>query len=258
MSLNTSRWRIVSSSVIGSGHIARGVPCEDFHALDALPSGVWVGVVADGAGSARCAAEGSRVAATAATKFLSKRLSDLSAIDEAVLHSAMRDCLQHAREALEGLVATKSPDGNGEALPQYATTLLAICVTERWISALQLGDGAIVLRQRAGDLMLVFQPSHGEYINETHFLTSPDFAERAQFRVLPAQDTDAIAMLTDGIEILALDYANASPHGPFFQPMFTFASNIEATEMALEEFLKSDRVCERTDDDKTLLLAIRQ
>ena len=258
MSLDTSRWRIVSSSVIGSGHIAGGFPCEDFHVVDVLPSGAWVGVVADGAGSARYAAEGSRVAATAATKFLSKRLSDLAAIDEAALHSAMRDCLQHARDSLEGLVSTTHPAGDGEVLAQYATTLLAICVTEHWMSALQLGDGAIVLRQRTGDLTFVFQPRRGEYINETHFLTSSDFTERVQFRVLPSADTDAIAILTDGIEILALDYATASPFGPFFQPMFNFASNLEANEMALEEFLKSDRVCERTDDDKTLLLAVRE
>jgi hypothetical protein len=39
--------------------------------------------------------------------------------------------------------------------------------------------------------------------------------------------------------------------------MFEFAENPNSTKAELEEFLQSDRVCERTDDDKTLVLAIR-
>ncbi len=257
MTFKSSGWRIVSSSVVGSGHVARGVGCEDFHTWKALPNGAWIAVVADGAGSARCSAEGAKTAATAALLFLSKLPGQSTVWNESFLHSAMSDCLQHARGALEGLIAGTEATRGCETIAQYATTLLAICVTQQLVAALQLGDGAIVFRKNSRELRLMFEPCHGEYINEAHFLTSSDFAERAQVRVVPSEQVDAIAVFTDGIEFLALDYANASAHEPFFEPMFSFASNPGTSDVVLEEFLKSDRVCERTDDDKTLLLAVR-
>lgn len=64
-------------------------------------------------------------------------------------------------------------------------------------------------------------------------------------------------MLSDGIQLLALRYADNTAHDPFFRPLFEFAGNPASTNAELEEFLRSERVCERTDDDKTLVLAIR-
>lgn len=214
--------------------------------------------MADGAGSARHAAAGSREAACAAARFLVDLLSQSFHGDESSLQSALLACLQHARTALEKSAKADGNYADREGLTQYATTLLVVCVTDSLIGALQLGDGAIVLRRGAGDLFLMFDLVRGEYINEAHFLTSPDFAECARCRVIASESIDAIAMLTDGIEILALEYADASPYAPFFEPMFSFASAQATTDVELDEFLRSDRVCERSDDDKTLLLAIRR
>jgi hypothetical protein len=48
------------------------------------------------------------------------------------------------------------------------------------------------------------------------------------------------------------------PHAPFFRPLFAFA--MESTDSAAAEplaaFLASERVTRRTDDDKTLVLAV--
>jgi hypothetical protein len=53
------------------------------------------------------------------------------------------------------------------------------------------------------------------------------------------------------------------PHLPFFEPLFAFVEasappkdGAQASE-ALTAFLASPRVCERTDDDKALVLALR-
>ena len=64
-------------------------------------------------------------------------------------------------------------------------------------------------------------------------------------------------MLTDGIQLLAVRYADNTAHEPFFEPLFEFAENPNSSNAELEEFLRSERVCERTDDDKTLVLAVR-
>src|SRR5438876_7437042 len=58
LSPSASVWRRLGASVIGSGHISRGVECQDAHGVAELPDGTLVIAVADGAGSARRSAEG--------------------------------------------------------------------------------------------------------------------------------------------------------------------------------------------------------
>ena len=67
-------------------------------------------------------------------------------------------------------------------------------------------------------------------------------------------------MLTDGLQPLALNYAAKAAHAPFFVPMFRplrVAPSGATVLAALRNFLDSPRVNERTDDDKTLILATR-
>jgi hypothetical protein len=65
--------------------------------------------------------------------------------------------------------------------------------------------------------------------------------------------------LTDGLQRLALDFTARTPHLPFFQPLFAAlraAPDVESLAGPFREFLDSQRINERTDDDKTLVLAI--
>jgi hypothetical protein len=60
--------------------------------------------------------------------------------------------------------------------------------------------------------------------------------------------------------MLALDYAQSRVHAPFFRPMFDAVRKGpagEAMQESLLAFLDSGRVNGRTDDDKTLVLAVR-
>ena len=144
------------------------------------------------------------------------------------------------------------------ALGEFATTLLVAVAAGPWLSAAQVGDGAMVCRNTAGTLELLSKVRNGgEYVNETTFLTSADYLAGLHRRSLPAAEVDGLALFTDGIELLAITYPANSPHAPFFKPLFAFAEGDEATQAELEIFLRSDRVCERTDDDKTLIVAVR-
>ena len=61
--------------------------------------------------------------------------------------------------------------------------------------------------------------------------------------------------------MLALSKATGKVHGPFFKPMFENlrrAPNGDILRDSLSAFLNSSRVNERTDDDKTILLATRR
>jgi hypothetical protein len=69
-------------------------------------------------------------------------------------------------------------------------------------------------------------------------------------------------VLTDGLQMLSLVYASKQVHDPFFEPMFTVLRSAESEALQqlddqLHRFLDSPEVNNRTDDDKTLVLATR-
>ena len=70
----------------------------------------------------------------------------------------------------------------------------------------------------------------------------------------------AVAGFTDGIETMALSIGDKTVHTPFFERMFTELERCDdetCLHSPLINFLSSERVNERTDDDKTLVLARR-
>ena len=123
----------------------------------------------------------------------------------------------------------------------------------------QIGDGAIVISS-CETYETVFHPQSGEYLNTTNFLTDVDFEKKLEIRVVNARVSD-VALFTDGLERLALRMSDCTPHEPFFRPMFDSlrtADNADDLREPLHQFLNSDPVNERTDDDKTLVLATRR
>jgi hypothetical protein len=66
--------------------------------------------------------------------------------------------------------------------------------------------------------------------------------------------------MTDGLIRLALNLTRNEPHFSFFTPLLAFTAQAEdlvTAEEQLAAFLASERVCARTDDDKTLVLVVR-
>jgi hypothetical protein len=106
-------------------------------------------------------------------------------------------------------------------------------------------------------IIALTSPQSGEYINETIFLTSPDYLSAVQFAFRRC-DVRSVAVLSDGLQMLALQMPDGNPHAPFFAPLFRFiakSKDEQAAQEQLVEFLNSPRVQARTDDDITLFLA---
>src|SRR5207248_3024123 len=105
------------------------------------------------------------------------------------------------------------------------------------VVAVQVGDGAIIGLVRDGDtgghVRSLTLPDHGEYINETTFVTGPDYLSHAQFAYCACEDISGIALLTDGVTALCLNDVTGQPHAPFFEMLFDFASQDNAD--SLEE-----------------------
>jgi hypothetical protein len=232
-------------------------------------NGSLILAVADGAGSARHGAVGAHNAVYVAINAIGQILDeqdDLSSQDE--WGCAIENVLQDTQAEIADLPVkwqemqlkgTESPnDEQALSLSDFATTLLIAIITPAWIVAAQIGDGAIVVQYDDQTVDVLTQPNHGEYFNQTSFVTDYDYLQYAQItsiQHLPI--VKGIAMFTDGLENLALDFATKAAYPPFFLPLFRFAERAESTQEELEAFLSSERVCKQTDDDKTILLAVR-
>jgi len=226
------------------------LPCQDAHAIVTLDDGTLIVAVADGAGSAKRSEEGALRAVQSSTQYLSAHLSERLPQTPDECESLLIEALSNACAALEGLAP-------GEEIKDVATTILLTIVTDLWLATIQVGDGAVVCRDSFEHLSVLSEKGSSEYINETTFLTSSDYLNQAPRVTMSSADINGIAMFTDGIQMLALNYSDNTAYEPFFKTMFDFAESATSTSAELKEFLLSDRVCERTDDDKTLVLAVR-
>jgi hypothetical protein len=158
-----------------------------------------------------------------------------------------------ARQALE-----REAEARGSSLREFACTALLAVVGETAAAFVQIGDGAIVVTK---DQVRepVFWPAQGEYANTTWFLTDPGFEERVKFRRDDCS-VDELAVFTDGLQRVALDYAGRVGYRPFFAPMFRRMhdeSDVSTLAEQMRAFLDSPTINGRTDDDKTLILAVR-
>ena len=243
-------WKVVGSSVVGTSHVRRGVPCQDAHGFARLPGGGLLLAVADGAGSASRSAEGSSLAVESSLSFLAAQLAVSTPAEDWAWDDLLRQTLDHARQALEAHAGAGS-------VRELATTLLLAVVTEGTLATLQVGDGALVCRQLDGALRVLTPVTDSEYINVTNFITGSTFQQDAVCTVLPAAEIDALAVFTDGLQYVAIAYPQNAAYGPFFEPLFAFAEGANGDASDLEALLNSARICEKTDDDKTMLLAVR-
>ncbi len=252
-------WWAVGAVARGVSHQANGSPCQDALGYRFLSDGVLVAALADGAGTADKADRGAQAAVDAALDCLETALAEELLVTQAEWEELVHRAFVAARARVMRLA-----EEEGEPLRGYATTLTCLIATAYHIVAGALGDGVVVAGEAEGDLQAVTQIQRGEYANETYFLTQDQALEHLQ-TVAIYGTFDRLAMMSDGLTRLALKLPAYQPHRPFFQPLFTFALDAregdgeaqERAEAQLRAFLTSERVCARTDDDKSLLLAVR-
>jgi Protein phosphatase 2C len=248
-------WRIVGTSVTGTRHLTSNTDCEDTLGYRSLSNGTILLAVADGAGSASRAKEGAQCAVQTALAFAETMLAQSSTEqDEDFCRDVLEQTLQAVHDSIEQLAL------NQTALHEFATTFLFAMITPERLAVLQVGDGAIVIQQEDETLQTITVPGYAEYINECSFVTDADYRAHAQYSILPLKHTRGIAMLTDGLQALAIELATNIAYAPFFIPLFEFAAREDRAEVELtqelHDFLASKRVCQYTDDDKTLVLAV--
>src|SRR5262245_49366406 len=200
-------WKLLFQSVQGESHRRGGQPCQDccrVRLQQTAHGPVLVLACADGAGSARYADLGARLACGG---IVGMALADLR--EGLAVRDVERDTVlswhQRLRRRLE-----QEADCRDAPLQQFACTFLLAVVGAEAAAFAQVGDGVIVAGAADG-YEAVFWPQTGEYANSTNFLTDPGFADELVFQMWP-QRIEELALLTDGLQALALNFAGRNVH----------------------------------------------
>lgn len=254
-------WRIVAASAIGTSHVASGTKCQDAHGFsvfDASGENILTLVVSDGAGSAKHSEMGAQCAVSTVRRQI-ERYFDQSGTFEALTRQVAASWLGKVQQALG-----EEAERLGEPLKEFACTLLFAIVGNEHAAFFQIGDGAIVASGGLDDgFSYVFWPQHGEFANTTNFVVSNDAFDVFEFEVSHRPGLKEVSLFSDGLENLVLHHATKTVHEAFFstifQPVRACKSLDESRQLSpdLERYLMSPKVCDRTDDDKSLILATR-
>jgi serine/threonine protein phosphatase PrpC len=251
------RWKAVARFTEGrTSHQHQGIACQDYASYQVFDD-VIVGAVADGAGSAKYAEVGSRLAVDTTLKFLSCISNYLEKRKRSSGQKYSPPLSEEEAENLFGKTVTQvQQELSKHAVSRdcfakdLACTLLVFIATPNWIAAMQIGDGFIAIHPENSEYELLFQPDKGEFANETAFITSPNaIKEKQKF----------ICASTDGLEKVAIRFRDWQPFPPFFEPFEAYLRETDEPKtdyQYADEFLNSQRLNQRTDDDKTLLLCL--
>jgi hypothetical protein len=248
-------WDYTALSVIGTSHQKNGQPCQDACAVKELNE-TLICVAADGAGSARYADIGAKL-------LVKEIISDFASLpampeNETEWLETVKEMVKRAREK----ILEKAQEMESEPRELAATLLVAIIAPDA-VVGVQIGDGAIIYgREDEDNLHLLIKPDKNEYLNETSFISSENYARKMITNCEMNHKINRIALITDGLQMLALDMKinPPAPHPGFFNIFFDSLDKVEAEERKeqLENFLHSERICSRTDDDKTLIFAAKK
>ena len=242
-------WRWAAASAVGTSHIRSGKRLQDAYAVSTCGKDLVFAVVSDGAGSARFGAYG----AWLVCRKLKVRFQDWSTKQESLPDDETlvgwidesRDCIAEIAEQRES------------APRQFAATLAALFISPGEVVGLHIGDSAIVGRC-GSKWKVICWPETGEYASTTYFVT--DEPKPVMNIVREPREYDAFALFSDGVGEFALSQLERQAHPGFFEPMLravdasTDTGWLPELSRELGTFLAGPSVCERTDDDKTLIL----
>ena len=206
-------------------------------------------VVSDGAGSAGFGAYG----AWLVCRKLTVRFRHWLAANEALPDDkTLIGWIDELRDWISTIAENRETDPR-----QFAATLAALLICPSEVLALHIGDSAIVGRY-GSEWKVICWPVNGEYASTTYFVT--DEPEPRLAIVRGPREHDPFALFSDGVGDLALSQVEQQPHPGFFEPMIrpvdasTATGRLADLSRKLHAFLAGASVCERTGDDKTLVL----
>ena len=254
----SGKWRVAQASVIGQSHLNQNTVCQDRMATKIVESKregeILIAVVADGAGSTT---DGQRGAEIACEFFVNQvaefaKMASVKSLNE----DFGRRWIGFFQDKIFELARVEKKE-----MREYATTLVGAVVSQDCAVFYQVGDGGAVFSTcgKLESYRFSIAPVETEYVNMTEFLTDEAATNSLRF-VLVEEAIEDLILFSDGIFAVAVNYQTMRPHEPFLMPMIAPLRNGNAPNdlnEKLEKFLASPKLNEKTDDDKTIILASR-
>lgn len=255
--MSLRKWRVAQATVTGQSHINQATECQDRALCCNIKTGeneVLIAVVADGAGSTT---DGQRGAEIACELFVSQITEFLKV---APIESLNEDFGQRWLNFFQAQIREVAAYEKKE-LREFSSTLVSAVIGEKYAVFYQIGDGNAVfsINGKAGSYEFSLPPAESEYVNMTDFLTDETAAEKIRFACLEETIEDVI-LFSDGISAVAINFQTNKPHEPFLMPMIAPLRRGQASKELnekLKSFLSSPKINEKSDDDKTIILASR-
>lgn len=239
--------RVVAASVAGPAHNHKKLGCQD-HYKHSASGRNFVGIVSDGAGSARYGKIGARI--------LCETLVDL------LKNAPFTQIEKYTRRAIE-IARNKAcrhrlnSSKNEKGLSDFAATLVGVVCRGSAGLFFHIGDGAALAVQDADCRSFIASPpENGNFSCETFFYTMNDWKQNLRFtRFAKAR---SIFLMSDGVT--AFSFANdfRDIEKGFILPINNFLSAEKVRSKAvraLENTLNTAQARRLNSDDKTLLWA---
>ena len=273
--MTMKHWSWIAASSTGTSHLKHNLPLQDAQACAVVPvnsdsqtcNAEWfVAVTCDGAGSASHGRQGaiitSRTLREAALRHLAAASKPSASslqktrLTTSALPSAetVRTWADEARQRIR-----TAAERRGLSARDFACTLVLALSNGQETLVAHIGDGGIVARLvDGGTWQALSWPDHGEYASTTRFVTDEPPAPLRTH--ITRQPIDALALFSDGIERMVLDMATQTPFARFFStmaaPLPKEPGKAHTLSGQLKAYLDSEAVNSRTDDDKTLVMAV--
>jgi len=248
-------WSWAIASCRGTSHVKDDTECQDTSRciLAGPRKDVLVAVVSDGAGSAKLAKEGSVLTCRTISELARQHFGKS---EELPTDDALWDWHDQLRERISQASQLRQAD-----FRDFSATLVAVLATRTEILIAHIGDGAAVVNTH-GQWLVPSWPAQGEYASTTFFITDSPKADMRITRLPYA--ADGVALFTDGIERLVLRFSDQTASASFFDKFVTTVRTLDRAGASarlnsnLKQYLDSPTINERTDDDKSLIVAARR
>lgn len=251
--LAEARWRWAAASEIGTSHLKTGTRKQDAYKVFRPARDVLCAIVSDGAGSAVFGGEGASVVCRSLARQVDVWFANHSGLP---VDEQLHDWMDVIRDRLGAAAGRRSI-----ARRQFAATLVTFIATPQQTLTMQVGDSPLVARFNGAWRPLCW-PENGEFASTTYFVTDDP---QPRLHIGRFEDPfDAFALFSDGLDGIALEHATQSAYPRFLDPMIkpvddsASSGRILGLSTALGNYLSGKSICERTDDDKTLVLISRK
>jgi hypothetical protein len=224
-----------------------GIPCQDkVRVSDA--EGVWIGVLADGAGSASCSHYGAQCVVDTICDILPAAFDLLYAMPDAA--KAKNFILLELLDALRA-----KADELAVPLKELASTLLFVAIKDERMILGHIGDGVICYQNDNG-LHVASKPTNGEFANSTVCVTSSGVLHSMKLIKGNLGSISGFCLMSDGTAASLYDRMRHQPM-PVLSKLLRLRTAMPTAplQQLLEDSFRESVVMNTQDDCSIVLMA---